>query len=398
MLNEQSTRAYEYDSTDVPYTENASALRPQPQLDNLRRVIDTVMMVKQVTYPQMPQIAVQFIGTLTLNSDEAFDQVEPSLEKLGMHAYFTLKEDTQDHVITVMQGRYNPKPRPWWPNALLLVLTILSLLFVGAGIQAGIDDREVESLTDLKLWEGWPYALGLILILGAHELGHYFAARYHNISVTLPYFIPMPFILFGTMGAFIQLREPMRNRKMLFDVGVAGPLAGLIFTIPILFLGLATSEVEVVPTDQDIIREGNSIFYAASKYIVFDRLLPDHDTNEDVMINQFAQAGWTGLFITALNLIPLGQLDGGHVMYTLLGSRANRLFWPIILIFATLSFQVNSAWILWTVLLFLLGRFYARPLEDISPLDTRRRLIGYVTIAILILIFIPNPIEFIPAQ
>ncbi|NDJ85264.1 MAG: site-2 protease family protein [Chloroflexi bacterium] len=396
MLNEQSTRNYEYDSQDTPQnTETLST--PESQLPGLRDAIDTVMMVTQVEAPKAPQVAIQYTGQLTVDADEAFDRMQPVFEKLNVHGYFTEKPETHDHQITILQGRYEPKPRPWWPNALLLALTLLSLLFVGSSIQAGADNREVSSLGDLRLYEGWPYALSLILILGAHELGHYFAARRHNVSVTLPYFIPMPFGIFGTLGAFIQLREPMRNRNVLFDVGVAGPLAGLVFAVPILLLGLATSEVQKVPTDEDILREGNSIFYAASKVLVFGRFLPDEESNEDVMINQLAQAGWTGLFVTALNLIPLGQLDGGHVLYTLLGPRAAKLYWPIIGTFVVLSL-INSAWILWTILLFMLGRYYARPMEDITPLSTRRRLIGYAAIVILVLIFIPNPLEFIQAE
>lgn len=393
MLNEQSTRAYDYDPVESPDTFTHDEV-PQ-EIASLREAIDQVMLVTHVNHPEQPMIVVQYVGQLTMSGAEAFDHMEPILKGLGMHAYFTLNEETGNHHITVLQGTFDPKPRPIWPNALLFILTLLSVLVTGATIQAGVDDRDINELSDIRIWEGWRYAFSLMLILGAHELGHYFAARRHNVSVTLPYFIPLPFIgLFGTLGAFIQLREPMRNRKVLFDVGVAGPLAGIIFAIPILFLGLATSEIEVTPTDEDILREGNSILYATAKVAVFGRILPDDD--EDVFVNQFAMAGWTGLFITALNLIPLGQLDGGHVLYTLLGPRASRLFWPIIGTFAILSIM-NRAWLLWTILLFFLGQVYARPLEDITPLDRRRRWIGYLAILIFILTFTPNPIEIIEA-
>ncbi len=394
MLNEQSTARYDHPSADSPVIQQ----QPSEEITTLREAVDQIMLVSRVNQPDQPIIVVQYVGQLTIDSGDAFDHMQPTLKSLGMHAYFTLNEETGDHHITVLQGTFNPQPRPWWPNAVLFILTLLSVLFTGATIQAGVEDREVTELADIHLLEGWKYALSLMLILGAHELGHYFAARRHNVSVTLPYFIPLPFIgLFGTLGAFIQLREPMRNRKVLFDVGVAGPLAGLFFAVPILFLGLATSNIEVTPTDEDIMREGNSIMYAASKVMVFGRFLPDDATNEDVFVNQFAMAGWTGLFITALNLVPLGQLDGGHVLYTILGPRAGQLFWPIIGIFALLSVW-NSAWILWTVLLFFLGRVYARPLEDITPLGRTRRYIGYLAILIFILTFTPNPIEFIQAS
>lgn len=390
MLNETTTNSSEYQANrpTPPPTRTES-----PLISNLNQAVQGVMLIHQTIPAAVPQIVAQYAGQLTLPSAEAYDKLEHTLIQLGVHAYFDHHEE-RDH-ITIIKGRFDPKPRPWWPNALLLFLTLLSLLLVGASIQAGIDDQELNSLADLQLWKGLPYALSMILILGAHELGHYFAARHHKVSVTLPYFIPMPLTLFGTLGAFIQLREPMRNRRQLFDVGVAGPLAGLFFAIPILFIGLATSNVETIPTDIDTMREGNSLFYAAAKYTIFGQLLPDG--NEDVFINQLAQAGWTGLFITALNLIPLGQLDGGHVLYSLFGNRARKLYWPMLGLFAILA-MINSAWILWTVLLFFFGRMHAKPLEDITPLDSRRRLIGYLALIILVLTFTPNPIQFVPAQ
>lgn len=401
MLNEGSSKYTEIESIAQ---REAPVPKELQEVQNLREAIETIMDIARIERPnnqQQQPIVAQFVGKLRYPSAEAFEQIEPTFKKYGVHAYFSIDESGQsdNQMITVIQGRYNPKPRPWWPNAVLLVLTLLSLLFVGSLIQAGSDGRELTETTDyFRLWEGLPYALSLILILGAHELGHYFAARYHNVAVTLPYFIPMPFTFFGTLGAFIQLREPMKNRKVLFDVGVAGPLAGLFFTIPVLFLGLATSNVETTPTDEDIIREGNSIFYVAAKYVVFGEFLPDEGDNRDIMMNQLAQAGWTGLFITALNLIPLGQLDGGHVVYTLFGHRARQLYYPILGFFLFLIVFFNATvWILWTFLLFLLGRFYARPLEDITPLDNRRRLIGVITLVIFVLLFTPNPIEIIEA-
>jgi membrane-associated protease RseP (regulator of RpoE activity) len=284
-----------------------------------------------------------------------------------------------------LKGRFHPRPRPVWPNVLLLVLTVLSLLFVGAA-----QDENVQSLEDISLWRGWPYALSMILILGAHELGHYFAARYHRVSVTLPYFIPLPFGLFGTLGAFIQLREPMRSRKTLFDVGVTGPLAGLIVAVPVLLIGLATSEVRPLPVDEAYALEGNSLLYAGAKLVIFGELLPNG--NEDVFINQLAKAGWTGLLITGLNLIPLGQLDGGHVVFTLLGKQARRLYVPVVAIFLLLSLY-SPTWWPWTLILLFLGRIYAVPLDMITPLDARLRWIGYAALLIFVLVFVPIPIR-----
>lgn len=391
MFNETTTNS-------IDYQDNRTDLAPprteSPLVISLSEAVQDVMVINQILPTRVPQIVIQFAGQLILPSAEAYEKLDPIFERLGVHAYFD-QHQGQDN-ITIIKGRYAPKPRPWWPNALLLFLTLLSLLLVGSFIQAGIDDQPVNSLADVQWWKGLPYALSMILILGAHELGHYFAARHHKVSVTLPYFIPMPFTLFGTLGAFIQLREPMRNRRQLFDVGVAGPLAGLFFAIPILFIGLATSHVQTIPTDIDTMREGNSVLYAVAKFTIFGQFLPNG--NQDVFINQLAQAGWTGLFITALNLIPLGQLDGGHVLYSLFGNRARKLYWPLLGLFVFMALFVNTAWVLWTVLLFFFGRVHAKPLEDITPLDTKRRIIGYLALVILALTFTPNPIQIVPAQ
>ena len=239
------------------------------------------------------------------------------------------------------------------------------------------------------LWRGWPYALSMILILGTRVgplLRRTASPRQRHPAVL----IPAP-IGFGTLGAFIQLREPMRNCKVLFDVGAAGPLAGLVVAIPILLIGLATSDVQPLPNEGYIL-EGDSLFYAGAKLLVFGEALPNDQ--EDVFINQLAKAGWTGLFITGLNLIPLGQLDGGHVVFTLLGRTAQRLYLPVLGLFLILSL-FNSAWLLWTLLLFFLGRVYAVPLDTITQLDPRRRRLGFLTMAIFILVFVPSPLQLI---
>jgi Zn-dependent protease len=365
--------------------------------DRLEEAVREVMDVQRADYDPAPPAAVAFVGRLRgsdpqsadgSQSEAAFAHVDAQFAAQDYHAVLTTNDQGQ-HVFLALKGRVRPRARPWWPNAVLLVLTVLSLLSVGAAQDAAL--REAESLPLSDLWRGWPYALSVILILGAHELGHYFAARHHGVAVTLPYFIPLPFGFFGTLGAFIQLREPMRNRKVLFDVGAAGPLAGLALAVPILMIGLATSDLEPLP-DETYILEGNSFIYAAAKLVVFGELLPNGE--EDVFINQLAKAGWTGLFVTGLNLIPLGQLDGGHVALTLLGRRARRLYTPLIAGFVALSL-INSMWLLWTLLLFFLGRVYAVPLDSVTPLDPRRRWLGYLALAVFVLVFVPNPLQIV---
>jgi membrane-associated protease RseP (regulator of RpoE activity) len=242
-----------------------------------------------------------------------------------------------------------------------------------------------------NLWRGIPYAASLMLILGGHELGHYFAARRHGLAVTLPYFIPLPiFSPFGTLGAFIQLRQPMRNRKMLFDVGASGPLVGLAFAVPILFIGLASARVG--PISPGGIYEGDSLLYAFAKFVTFGQFLPSNGIDVYIDSSQLAWAGWTGLLVSALNLMPIGQLDGGHIMYSLLGDRARYFYYPLIAIMIGLAL-LTQVWILWVVLLLIFGRVYATPLDTITPLDSRRRLIGVLTLVIFLLIFVPAPLQ-----
>jgi membrane-associated protease RseP (regulator of RpoE activity) len=272
----------------------------------------------------------------------------------------------------------------------LLVLTIFSLLYTGS-----------RSEGSLNLLDGLPYALGLILILGAHELGHYFAARRHKVAVTLPYFIPLPGLsLFGTMGAFIQLREPMRNRRVLFDVGAAGPLIGLLVAVPVLLIGLSTSPLNPSPyIDVFMLKqpfaawgqEGNSLFYMAAKFLVFGRFLPDGIN--DVTINQLAFAGWVGLLVTSLNLVPLGQLDGGHVIYSLIGEKARALYLPLLFGLGVLAVLFGE-WLFWVILLLFFGRIYATPLDMITTLDQRRRVLAIATLVIFVLVFMPLPFQF----
>jgi Zn-dependent protease len=386
VLNEPSVLANETGRYEMP--ESADRHLPETVLDQLQAAVTEVLDIYQTNLHPPPPASVVYTGRLRMDSESAYSRLDERCTPLDYQVVLT--SDEQDrHVVMAIKGRVKLRPRKLWPNAVLLLLTVLSLLYVGALHEAAMQDET--SLTFATFWRGWPYAASIILILGAHELGHYFAARYHRVNVTLPYFIPLPFGFFGTLGAFIQLREPMRNRKILFDVGAAGPLAGFVVAIPILMIGLATSNIEQLP-DENYIIEGDSLFYATAKFAVFGRFLPNSE--EDVFINQLAKAGWTGLFITGLNLIPVGQLDGGHVVFTLMGRQARRLYMPIMSGFFVLSL-FNSAWWIWLFLLLFLGRAYAVPLDTVTPLDQRRRWLAYATLMIFVLVFVPNPLQFI---
>ncbi len=406
MLNEtaSSTEDRPAQRSSVRYTPESDS----PQRPELRQAVMSVLSVERelvvdeshdssdnlLLLGPNSQLIASYEGLLLLPSEAAYAKLDALLEPNNYLALF--RQADGKHLIHIVEGRVRPKERAWWPNAVLFIATLISVLLLGTIIAAGeIDLADPALAADImanllpNLWRGLPYAISLLLILGAHELGHYFAARRHKLSVSLPYFIPAPppFSLFGTFGAFIQLREPMRNRKVLLDVGAAGPLIGLAFAVPILYIGLSTSPIE--PLGPSGLVEGNSLLYAFTKMLVFGRFLPDGQV--DVLLNQLAQAGWTGLLVTALNLMPIGQLDGGHILYSLVGDIARRLYYPFLFAVVALVLFISEAWLLWLVLLFLFGRIYAAPLDTITPMDTRRKLIAVFSLAVFVLTFVPIP-------
>ncbi len=403
MLNETASSI-----EDRPALRSSVRYTPEDaQHSELRERVMSVLSIERETFEednklpkdslilagQDSRLVASFEGRLLLDSEAAYDQLDHLLEPDNYFALF--REVAGKHVVYVIAGRVRPKPRPIWPNVLLLVITLVSVLIVGTNM--AIDEIANGSLAVaqpyldnfvLNLWRGLPYTIAIMLILGSHELGHYFAARHHKIAVTLPYFIPAPFIsLIGTFGAFIQLREPMRNRKVLLDVGAAGPLTGLVFAVPILFIGLMTSSVG--PIQPGGMVEGNSLLYALAKLLVFGRALPS--ATVDVYVNQLAWAGWTGLLVTALNLIPIGQLDGGHILYSLIGERARVLYYPLLGAMLLLVLTGSDAWLFWLILLFLFGRIYAAPLDMITPMDRRRKWIAVIGLVVFVLTFVPIP-------
>jgi membrane-associated protease RseP (regulator of RpoE activity) len=286
----------------------------------------------------------------------------------------------------------------------LFIATILTTMFMGALYEGAFfpEGTEITSLSQFfqgiaqnwtDIFMGLPFCLSIMTILGVHELGHYFAARYHNVPVTLPYFIPMPFSIIGTMGAFIRLKAPVNNKRHLLDVGAAGPLAGFIVAVPIFLYGLYTSELGAIPAGPFQF-EGNSLMYILAKFIVFQRYLPADGI--DVYLNQIAWAAWIGMLITGLNLIPVGQLDGGHVAYALFGEKARRFFWPVIIGLLLLVVLGNTfMWVIWILLLLALGRMYAEPLDGVTELDTKRKVIAILTLLLFVLVFVPLPFRMI---
>ncbi len=236
---------------------------------------------------------------------------------------------------------------------------------------------------------GMVYSVTIMSILLAHEMGHYLMCRRHNIAATLPYFIPFPKSLFGTFGAVIAMQQRIPNRKALFDVAVAGPLAGLVIAFPAILYGLQLSEVKEISTLQGSWSMGEPIIFQFIRHYIFGPL-PE---GMDVFLHPMAYAGWVGLFVTALNLLPIGQLDGGHIAYAMFGKKSRYVFAVAFVFFAICSFFFYG-WIPMLILLAFL--FYRHPptWDDITLLDSNRRMLGFFMLLIFILTFTPVPFHF----
>lgn len=276
--------------------------------------------------------------------------------------------------------------RPW-VHWLLFLLTIGTTTWAGAAHQ-GVDVIRAPA----RIVSGLPYSLALMAILGVHELGHYFTARRHGIRVTPPYFIPVPMAL-GTFGAFIQMRSPTEHRRALFDVAVAGPLAGLAVAVPALLIGLQTSTI--VPGDVAAAplmggaNVGSSLLFALLAKLSIGPVL---EYGHVLQLSPLAFAGWLGLFVTALNLLPIGQLDGGHIAYAMFGHRIGTVIstvamWSLLL----LAVFVWPGLTMWAILIFFIAGRAVPPLNDLTPLTPGRTGLGYATFAILLVILMPLP-------
>lgn len=307
--------------------------------------------------------------------------------------------------------RSEGRPFTWRSNAVLFCLTVVSVFYSGA-LYAGRIHEGDRLLAHLRaIPYGYAYAVPLLVILLTHEFGHYFAARYHRVAASLPYFIPLPILSpFGTMGAVISMPDRIRSRNALFDIGASGPLAGLAVALPVLVYGLMESPV--LPIQPHTSQEGQSLLYMALKRIILGPI-PD---GYDVYLTPIAMAGWTGLFVTALNLIPIAQLDGGHIAYALFDRRQNRyariLHSGLLLMFAynivkfvgplvlqrrTLGIEqalMNSVfWLVWFFLLRLLMRLGGRdhPPTEPGQLTPMRKVLAVVSLALFVLLFMPTP-------
>jgi len=233
---------------------------------------------------------------------------------------------------------------------------------------------------------GIPFSFTLLTILSAHELGHYFACRYYHIQATYPYFIPAPTII-GTMGAFIRIRSPIVNRKALFDVGLAGPVVGFLFAVPALAIAIAFSKIVPAADVQSPLVFGEPLL----SRILLAVLRPGVHA-ADLFLHPVGRAAWVGLLATALNLLPAGQLDGGHIVFALSSENHRRISLAIALTLVPMGIFLWGGWVMWAILLFLFGFRHPRLLDRWEPIDATRRTWAVVALFIFLLCFIPIPL------
>jgi membrane-associated protease RseP (regulator of RpoE activity) len=261
-------------------------------------------------------------------------------------------------------------PRRYWLHILLFLLTVASTVMVG----------------------GWAFSATLLSILTAHEFGHYLTARRYRVPASLPYFIPFPFSLFGTLGAVIRMSPRMPNRRALFDIAAAGPLAGLVIAIPASYVGITLSRVVAKgAVSANMISLGDPLLFKALSWLALGNL----GENTDLLLHPMAFAGWAGMFVTALNLLPIGQLDGGHVSHALFGDRSYLV--ALAMFGGLLGFSLmegNVTWVPLLLLLLLFGIRHPRSYDDGRALGNARLALGLLLAAVFVTCFVLVPIRF----
>jgi membrane-associated protease RseP (regulator of RpoE activity) len=294
--------------------------------------------------------------------------------------------------------RFKPFRQRWWLHILLFLLTVFTTTLVGAHMQYNFAhnlpffdlDQDLNIFTvglqSTALFRaGLPFSLTLLTILMAHELGHYFACVFYGVEASLPFFLPAPTPVTGTLGAFIRIHSPIYSKRVLFDIGIAGPLAGFIFLVPALGTGLAFSKI--IP---GINHQGSLQFGVPALLWLVEKAIFPGVASADIYIHPIARAAWVGMFATALNLLPVGQLDGGHIVYALLGTSHKWITRAFLIALIPMGF-LWTGWWFWAVLLFFFARKHP-PVYDQTEIGTSRVKLGLLALAVFILCFSLAPI------
>lgn len=317
------------------------------------------------------------------HDEDAYHQAQRAFDQTNNDLNIRIQKQNGKGLVRVsFDEEAGDKPK-YWLHALLFLLTVVTTLFAGALMEGVMPWPDLTGLI-----HGVPFSATLLIILGTHELGHYITARYHNVDATLPYFIPAPTFI-GTFGAFIKMKSPIVHRRALLDIGAAGPIAGFVMTVPALFIGLSMSTVVEVGAVEGSIQLGDNLFMWLATQVMF----PDLGPSQEVMLSPVAFAAWIGLLVTALNLLPIGQLDGGHIAYAMFGEKHTWIARIAFVALIPLSF-LSMNWLVWAILILVLIRIQHPPiLEQDTPLPQFQRIIGWVSLAIFVGSFIPQPIS-----
>lgn len=292
------------------------------------------------------------------------------------------------------------RERRSWLNILLFVVTCVSAFFVGLSWsvsytfsdQLAANTRFVpptQAFTDPRVVSlSLIYAAVLIIILLGHEMGHYLTCRHYRIAATLPFFIPAPGLI-GTLGAFIRIKSPITSKKHLFDIGVSGPLTGFVLSLPALVYGLSQSKiVPAIPREEALVF-GEPLLLK----LVGGLMFKNSPEGSDLFLHPVGFAGWVGILVTAFNLFPIGQLDGGHITYAFIGQRSKPLAKFLIALFLVMGVFFWVGWIVWALVILLIGLKHPRVFDEQERLSLSRRLLGLVILAVFILSFSPAPIK-----
>lgn len=345
----------------------------------LRVVVEEIMVVRDTA---LSASAVSFFGNLLRPPGEAFAWLRERLSPFGFVPMVSRErgEDVVRMVAEAREGKTNP-----FINLVLFLLTVGSTLLVGAGM-VGVN---IISHPE-RFAAGIPFACSILAILLVHEFGHYLMSAFHGVRATLPYFIPFPNI-FGTLGAVIKTRSHIPDRRSLLDIGAAGPICG--FAVALVAFGIGLHHSEVVETGPlarrgDVWQFGDSIIVSLMTRLVKGRLIE----GQDIWLSPVAYAGWVGLLVTAFNLMPVGQLDGGHIVYALAGRRHSLVAKAVIAALIVMGFYWQPWWI-WVLLIMIMGAGHAPPLDDVTPLDAGRKLVAFAALAIFAVCLVPVPVR-----
>lgn len=330
-----------------------------------------------------------FSGSIDCSPPQALNELQKRFGSQGLVPYFQIKDG--EVVIKLTPIKLTNKRMRVFIPVLLFILTLLSTLFIGT-LSASTSLRDILS-NPFLLMKGAPFSFTLLIILVFHEFSHYFFSRKYGIRASLPYFIPFPNI-FGTMGAIIITRSPFPNRKSLFDVGISGPLASFILSVGAIFLGF--SETSLVKTYPHFFRSEPGLYLGDSlltKWLFWLRY-QQIPSGYEISLGPIGFAGWVGLFITALNLLPMSQLDGGHISYSVFGGYHKIISRSVTIFLILLGLICYSpVWIIIGILVLIIGGRHAPPLDDITPLNPSRICLAVIAFIILVICFVPVPIK-----